>query len=125
MNLTDRAKADWLRFSSDSDSGFGVAISFIAPTAETATINGLGTKHRVSIDSDGQTINAKNVHVTFAESLLVAESYPVRNGAGEVSLRRHRVSFADSTGLQKNYVILETFPDETVGMITCILGDYE
>jgi hypothetical protein len=36
----------------------------------------------------------------------------------------HLVNVKDSTGNLRNYVIMENFPDETLGMITCILGDY-
>jgi len=82
-------------------------------------------KHHISIDTDGQVANTKNVHITVSEQLLIDESYPTRNVAGEVALKRHRIQYADSTGNQKDYIVREIFPDETVGMITCILGDYE
>jgi hypothetical protein len=36
----------------------------------------------------------------------------------------HVVNVKDSTGIVKNYVVLQNWPDETIGLITFILGDY-
>ena len=121
--LIEQAKGDWQRFSSDLN-GWGVEITLTAPTAEVANIAGLGTNHHIGIDTDGNPINTKNAHITISEQLLVDAGYPVRVN-NEVSLLQHRVSYKDSTGVTKEYVIEETFPDETIGMITCILNDFE
>ena len=91
-------------------------------TIETTGYNG---KHWINYDSDGNAINSKSAHVGLIESDLVELGYPVRNGNNEVSLYGHKVSSKDSSGLTKNYVIKEWFPDETLGVIVCILGDFE
>ena len=126
-SLVEQAKSDWQRFSSDSTSGFGTSITFTAPApgGEVAVVTGLATKHHISIDTEGNPANSKNVHVSVSEQLLVDAAYPIRNGDGEVAMIDHEVSFVDSTGASKKYSVQETFPDETVGMITCILGDHE
>ena len=123
MSLRDRAKTDVQRFTSDPD-GFGTTISFEAPTTETADIVGLATKHHISIDTEGNPINTKNAHVSVSEQLLVDAGYPVRV-FGEVSMEQHKVSWVDSTGVSKDYVVEQHFPDETVGLIVFILGDSE
>ena len=118
------ARNDWKRFVNAG--GFQVEIVLKTPDELTEiTVLGLAMKHHLSIDSDGRELSAKNVHISIIEADLVAESYPVRNSAGEVSLLKHKVSYPDSTGNIKDYVIIRTYPDETVGVITCILGDYE
>lgn len=122
--LIEQAKGDWQKFSSDLN-GWGVAITLTAPTAEVANIAGLGTNHHIGVDSDGNAINTKNAHITISEQLLVDAGYPVRDSDNEVAIINHRVSYKDSTGITKEYVIEETFPDETIGMITCILNDFE
>jgi len=124
--LTEQAKSDWQRFSSDPDA-WGISISFQAPGPgnENADIVGLATKHHITIDTDGVAINSKNTHISVSEQLLVDEGYPVRDGSQEVAMLRHRVKYTDSTGVEKEYAIQEMFPDETVGMITFILGDFE
>lgn len=122
--LIEQAKNDWQRFTSDPKA-FGTSITLTAPTAEVAVVVGLATKHHISIDTDGNVVNTKNAHISISEQLLVDALYPVRTGGDEVTLIDHHVSYADSTGTVKEYVIKETFPDETVGMITCILNDFE
>ncbi|MDD5013660.1 MAG: hypothetical protein PHW73_00980 [Atribacterota bacterium] len=88
------------------------------------TIQGIYAKHHNSIATDGTPVNSKLTRISFAESSLILANYPVRNTNGEVSMLRHKIDFVDSTGILKHYIIKETFPDETVGVITCILGDY-
>ena len=124
MGLIQQATDDWQRFSSDTDL-FGTSIDFEAPTSETATVVGIATKHNIGIDTEGNLINTKNAHISIAEKLLTDAGYPVRDTNGEVSLKGHRVDYVDSTGISKKHVIQQSFPDETVGMIVCILEDFE
>jgi len=81
-------------------------------------------KHWINFDSDGNSINSKSAHIGVSEDDLTELGYTIRNGNNEVSLYNHRVSAKDSTGVLKEYVIKEWFPDETLGLIVCILGDY-
>jgi hypothetical protein len=83
------------------------------------------SKHWINFETDGNPANSKNAHITLDEELLKSENYPVRNSSQEVSLYRHKVTTKDSTGVNKNYSIIEWLPDETLGLIVCILGDYE
>jgi hypothetical protein len=84
----------------------------------------LTSKHHINFDSDGLPINSKNVHVSLDEADLVSQNYNPRNINNEVALINHLVNVKDSTGNLRNYVVIENFPDETLGLITCILGDY-
>jgi len=70
-------------------------------------------------------VNSKNARATIDEDVLVANGYPVRNANKEIALKSHLVSFKDSSGEVKNYFVRESFPDETIGMICLILGDYK
>lgn len=85
----------------------------------------LNSKHHINFDTDGLPTNSKNAHICLDEQDLVDKNYQTRNLNQEVSLFNHLVSVKDSTNLSKNYVITETFPDETLGLIVCILGDYD
>jgi len=123
LNLNDIAASDWRTFSSDP-LGFGKAISFTAPGGEIADAVGLTTKHHIGLDTDGNVVNSKNAHFSVSESILVEAGYPTRDASGEVNFAGHKVAIVDSTGLSKNYVIEEWFPDESIGVITCILGDF-
>lgn len=125
MGLLDDIKADLVEITTDTE-GFGAELTFTDPAGDvTATIAGLHTKHHISLDETGKPVNSKNAHISFVESVLVAAGYEIRNSSGEVSLSGHKVAVADSTGEEKNYMIREWFPDEKLGLIVCILGDFE
>ena len=113
----DRAKADVIRF---TQAGFAVDLVFTAPTAETASVRGLATKHRMSVNpEDGLPVNSPNIHASIVESLLIAQSYPTRNVNGEIFMKGHKVLYDNKT-----YKISENWPDETLGLIVLILDEY-
>jgi hypothetical protein len=106
--------------------GFEEDIMIKTPLGDVSlNITGFATKHHINFDSDGLPINSKNAHVCIDENGLVSNSYPVRNAKGEIALLKHLVSYADSSGVIKNYVVKEAFPDETLGLIVLILSDYK
>lgn len=122
-SILELAKRDAKRFVKSG--GFEVSIEMITPSNDKRLLlTGLGTKHWINFDSDGNPINSKNVHVTIDEDFLKANKYPSRNAKGDVYLKGHLVSFADSTGFKKDYVVREWLPDEVLGLIVLILGDY-
>ena len=144
MGLLDQARADIVQITSDL-AGFAVELTFFAPVSAaepvyddtydetygaadggilSITVNGLHSKHHMAIDSEnGRPVNSRNAHVSFAEALMVG--YPLRNSDGEVTLKKHKVRVKDSTGRSVMYSIRTWHPDETVGLITCILGDFK
>lgn len=124
MNLIDQAIIDAKKITSDAAAGFGVEMVFKTPDEiTTATINGLHTKIHLGIDTDGVPVNSKKASVAFSEALLVSAGYTVRNANQEVSIVGHQVSVKDSTGIVKKYTIQQCFPDETIGVLVCILED--
>ena len=117
----ENARRDWLEF---SQGGFAVDLTLTSPANLTVYIKGFATTHHLGIDPEnGQAVNTKNAHVSFAESLLTDLNYPVRDANGDVSITGHKVSYKDSTGTLGHYRIDDAMPDETVGMIVCTLGD--
>jgi hypothetical protein len=123
-SLLAKARRDAKKFIKSG--GFQEDISLITPDGLTILgTTGLASKHFINFDSDGAPINSKNAHICLDEDVLTLNSYPYRNADGDVSLRSHKINVKDSTGLVKNYVIKEWFPDETLGLIVCILGDYD
>lgn len=122
MGLLEMARQDLKDITSNLND-FSVPATFVAPGGETITINVLHTKHHLKIDTDGNPVNSKNAHISFSESNMIG--YTVRNVSGEVNLKGHRVTVKDSTGVDKQYMIRQWFPDETLGLIVCILGDFE
>ena len=104
---------------------FGVDLTLTPPAGSPVSVRGLASKHHLQIDPEtGFYVNVKNTHVNISESSLVALSYPIRNANNEVAMKGHVISYADSSGNVASYKIDETRPDETLGLIICILGDY-
>jgi hypothetical protein len=125
MGLFEMAQRDFAKFSSDTVAGPAKAITFTAPNSGPIIVaNGIATKHHNSLNEEGKQVNAKKASITITEALLTAQGYPVRI-KGEVNLTNHKVSWMDSTGTINTYMIREWYPDESLGEITCILGDFE
>jgi hypothetical protein len=106
-------------------SGFQEVITLRNPdNSIEVEVNGLASKHWINFDTDGSSVNSKNAHICISEDDLTELNYPVRSLNNEVNLFNHKVIVKDSTKTDKNYIIKETFPDETLGLIVCILSDY-
>ena len=123
--LGDRAKEDWQRITTDL-SGWGTDIKLSTPDGlTTVDIVGLATKHHIGIDTEGNLMNVKNAHISFSEKLVIDAGFSIRNANDEVYLEDFRATYKDSRGVDKTYVIREWMPDETLGVILCLLGDYK
>ena len=123
MGLLDDIREDIRDITTSEESG-GVELTLEAPTGEIAVIFGYHSKHHLGVDPEtGKQVNTKNAHCSFSEIVLTELAYPVRVN-GEVSLKGHKVTAKDSSGIDYQYIIREWFPDETVGLIVCILHDF-
>lgn len=123
-NLLNRARKDAKKYITKG--GFQDDIKLSNPdNSFVLDITGWVTKHWINFDTDGNPANSKNAHVCLDEETLLNLGYPVRNSNEEIDLFKHKVSTKDSSGVVKNYVINEWYPDETLGLIVCILGDFE
>jgi hypothetical protein len=120
MGLIELIQRD-IKAITSNGSDFGVSMTFVSPLSVTATINGLHSKHTLSQDTEGNRANINNAHVSFSESSLTALGYPTRNNRDEFDMIGHMVTVADSTGEDITYKISENYPDETVGLMVCIL----
>ena len=94
------------------------------PAGVSISITGFATKHHISFDTDGTLQNTKNAHICISEAELVEKGVNVRINE-EIMLLNYIVTYADSSGVEKSYIVRENYPDETLGLIVCILGDYD
>lgn len=137
MGLKDQARALIAQITTDTDNGWADDITLLSPggisfdpTFDTTfgmsvSIKGLHSKHHLGIDLEtGNHINEKKAHISFTEQQVVALGFPIRDASGEVNMARYLCKVKDSTGVLSLYVVEQWFPDETVGLIVCILGDY-
>ena len=124
MNAFERAQNSIKRITSDSK-GFTRDIVFSTPDQSVeATIKGVHSKHHFTFDSTGAIISSVNTHIAFSEEVLHALDYPIRDINGDVNIVGHFVSVKDSTGINYTYRIQEAFPDETIGLIKCLVEFY-
>ena len=94
------------------------------------TINIIGWAVKVAgfFDTDGNQVNTKNAHCTIDEQVLIDLGYEYKSfkkGIPEVDMIYHYVSFKDSSGQIANYIVRENIPDENLGLIKLLLGDYK
>ena len=104
---------------------FAESAVFVAPTGETVTCGVIHTKHSVGFNEEGERITSGIASIAVSESVLTDEGYPTRNADALIHFEDHKVSVADSTGVVKEYVCSQWFPDEAVGLIVLILARYE
>jgi hypothetical protein len=122
MGIRERAIADAKKITSNKTSGAGVDLRIVSRiTGQEVNLIGLHTRHHLSVSSEGNFTNDLNAHCTFAESLL--SGYPVRNNKNLVSIVGDFVYATDSEGIERKYKIALVHPDETMGLIRCILED--
>jgi len=88
------------------------------------TVNGLTPVHHIAFNTEGVPVNSKDVRVSVSETALTEKGFTTRNTKGEVYMREVLVSFADSTGTVKAYIVNENYADESLGVIVLILGKY-
>lgn len=106
---------------------FSVQCTFtsLGATPQTAVVSGLFAEHHNSINTDGLPVNSKNTRLTIVESSLTALGYTTRNAQNRVSLTKHKVVVKDINGVNRSYVVNEILPDNHIGGITLILGDFQ
>jgi len=124
MGLRALAKADLEDISSNLEE-HGLEITFATPDGSIEIdVVGLESKTHRNFDLDtGKDINVQKAQVSVSEKFFIDVDYPVRNAAGNVNMKKHRVDYIDSTGSNCKFEVLEQFPDETLGFIVFILGD--
>lgn len=129
MGLLDLAKRDMASITSNKSTGWAASLFITNKALETFTVNGLWSNHRITVDGEGKPDNAKNVHCSFSESLVVALGFSIRNAAGLVDLKDWtvRVDLLEN-GIEVpgiTYLFREWWPSETLGFVVCLLGDID
>ena len=125
MNLKERAKRDFERFTTNTNE-WAETMVLIPPQGSELMIQGIHSLHSLGYNATLKDfVNTKNGHINFAEQLLVDGVYDYMDADGNVFLQHHKVRLTDLvTGELKTFKIDQWFPDRTIGSIMCTLGDY-
>lgn len=103
---------------------WSVPITFTPKIGSQVVVSGFTTKHYDTYESDGVSVSGKFSHCSVLEQKLLDLGYTVRNESGKVDLDGHLVTWTDMLGTTKTYIISNTEPDSRIGLIMCMLGDY-
>ena len=125
MGMIETAQAAVKRIRMDPN-GFTKSMQFTAADGITmATIRGMSAVIHLGVDNQGEFVNTRKAHISFSESSLSDTGFPVRDQNGTLIIKGNRVDVIDSTGEIEQYVIREIYPDEAVGLLVCMLGDFQ
>lgn len=120
MNIYELAKIDAQRITGNPNE-FGVALTITPPEGEGKVVYGTATKHHLSYDTEGTAISSMRTSCTFSEANSIAAGLNIRTN-NKVDLKKWKVKYTDMAGIEATYIVNDTFPDEMLGLIVCILG---
>ena len=125
MGILDLARKDLDLFIS-SAKNFSVKITITnTSTGETAELIGLHSKHWFKVDYEsGIIVDTRNAHISISTAELIRQYFNFYNSKKEIYIKGFIIKVADSSGIEKDYKITAQYPDETTGVIVCMLGDY-
>lgn len=117
----ERARTDAIRF---LEGDFSMEVTLYPPGRATSyTINGLTSKHHIKIDPNtGLVVNSENAHISFSEKTLIDLGIVTRDSNNKVTLKGWFVKIDETNYLVGDYKIIENWPDQTLGLIICILS---
>lgn len=126
MSLQNRAKLDMQRFTADDTGFFAVECVVKHPDGlPSINVKGLHTRHWMGFDPDGVAVHTVIASLGVSEQQFIDGGFAIRDVNGEVDLKGHLIDAPDSNGVVKNYVLREVFPDENLGLLILMLGEYQ
>ncbi len=121
--LLQQARKDAARFATAGGFEEDIVLKTKDESIELA-VKGLTTNHTQPFDTEGNPVLSNSVHITVSELSLIEGEFPYTSPTtGKVNLNGCKVIKQDNTGELKKFVVRETMPNKTVGLIVCILGD--
>lgn len=105
---------------------FGVTLVFEAPTSPVTIKTIIGTGKHISLKFDELGMvqgRGSNATCTVTEAALIAASYPYKDGNGNITFERHKVTMTDATATGV-YMVDTWTPDKTLGLIVLEMGDF-
>lgn len=122
MNLLAIAERDAAFILQDADKGFGVPITVTDPTGKEEIVNGRAGDVHALIDPDtGAVFSVRNAHCTFNKKTLLDLGFQLPQAEPDTTKKPWKFKFADRQGLELQFTVSETRPDNTLGIITLML----
>ena len=121
-DILELAKQDARRYVNSG--GFEVDLFITPPDGYEVEIQGLLTNHTNGFDTDGKPLLSKQIQCSFSELDLNEASITTRDSKGDLDIKNLVIRF-DGTIQEECYKIVETHPDDLLGIIRCTLTNYE
>ncbi len=121
MNVRELAQKDTQKYNANgSDS---VTATLDDTNGNVAEVGGRASSHNQSYDSqDGAPVNQPQSNITFSMTELISSGFVFRDSRKQISMKGWIVEWVD-LGKTINGTIVETKPDESLGLIVCFIQE--
>ena len=127
MNLRQQAESDLQFILEDSTRGFGWAISITDPSGLNRPLTGSSNDISQVVDPEtGQVVSGRSASVALRVSSIFEagfNSLPI--GVSDRNSKPWIVQFNDINGNSYTFKVIQSNPDRTLGIVTCILEAYQ
>jgi hypothetical protein len=124
MGLRDIAASDVIEIINDTETG-GDEITITSPAGVSETFNALTNDIHFAIDPEtGETVTGRQCSATVLSSDLVTAGFTDIKGIPDTNSRPWVVQMTDINGVTASFKVVESHPDNTIGLMILILGEY-
>lgn len=126
MNLRQQAETDLQFILEDSASGFGWSITVTDPNGLSSPLTGSSNDISQVVDPEtGQVVSGRSASVALrATSLFEAGFNSLPVGIADRNSKPWIIQFDDINGNSHTFKVIQSNPDRTLGIVTCILETY-
>lgn len=123
MGLRDQAERDLAFLIEDSVAGFGWPITVATPADAEFPLVGLSSDIARMIDPEtGMVVVGRTATVALRASSVDAAGHGRPVGIADAAVKPWRVTFNDLGGAPHTFKVVSVDPDETLGVLLCVLG---
>ena len=130
MNLREQARADLSFTLKDDVNGFGRAVVLIDPAGNEVELIGQTGDIGLVIDPDtGTAVSGRTAHIAIGiddinTAISEGQISGFPRGINDESQKPWLCRFDDLEGATYRFKLVNTFPDRTLGILTCLIGAY-
>lgn len=127
MSLRATAEADLKAIVNDSSNGFGWPISITDPSGLSASLTGFSSDISQVIDPDtGQAVSGRLASVAVNINDLTAAGFTsLPRNITEKTSKPWVVVFNDIMGNSHTFKVAQSNPDRALGIVVCLLENYQ
>lgn len=122
MNLRAIAEQDLAITLEDSEYGFGLPATITDTKGTSAVLNVQSGDIHVLYDPGGEVkVNSRTAHISIRIASLTAAGLEMPKAQPNQTKNPYTFEFADSNGIVRKFIVSQSSPDRTIGIVTMIL----